>query len=193
MVYCYAVKLDFIRARYLFAPAFFLYPWVGAGMERIFAFVKTSSRPKVFAFVFAFIFLIAPISKTAHSFGKHDNVIIKSGEWLAGQPGFSNAKIVTNEMLILFYAGRETYTDRGNGFERCRSSRKNFKNIKKLADKIQANVIIIKTSVRKKDILPELKPFKKIKEFIGKKSAVVIYCMPDSFSIFSRAGLADKG
>ncbi|MCD4664267.1 MAG: glycosyltransferase family 39 protein [Bacteroidales bacterium] len=179
MVYCYAIKVDFVRARFLFVPAFILYPWIGAGMERIFAVVNNSSRPKVFAFVFALIFLIAPISKTAYSFGKHDNVIVKSGEWLAGQPGFNNAKIVTNEMRILFYAGRETYADRGNSFEIYGSSHSDFTGIDKLAEKIQADVIIIITSVKKKDTMPELKYFKKIREFVGKKRIAVIFYSPD--------------
>ena len=179
MVYCYAIKVDFVRARFLLAPAFLLFPWIGAGMERIFAFVKNSSRPKVFVFVFALIFLIAPISKTINSFGKHDSVIIESGEWLAGQPGFNNAKIVTNERRILFYAGRETYSDRGNRVEMYGSSRSDFTGMEKLAKKIQADVIIIRTSVRRKDMIPEFKYFRKIREFVGKKKIAVIFYSPD--------------
>jgi len=183
MVYCYAIKVDFVRARFLLAPAFLLYPWIGAGMERIYAFVKNSSRPKVFVLVCALIFLIAPISKTVHSFGKHDNVIIKTGEWLAGQPGFNNAKIVTNGRRILFYAGRETYSDRGNRVEMYGSSRSDFTGIEKLAVKIQADVIIIRTSVRRKDMIPEFKYFKKIKEFVGKKKIAVIFYSPDFLNL----------
>jgi len=176
MVYCYAIKIDFVRARFLLAPAFLLFPWIGSGMERIFAFVKNSSRPKVFAFLFAFIFLIAPIGKTASSFGKHDNVILKTGEWLAEQPGFSTAKIVTNDMRILFYAGRATYADRGKSFKLYDSLHSDFTGIEKLAESFQADVIIIITSVEKKDTMPEQKYFKKIKEFAGKKKITAIYC-----------------
>ena len=179
MAYCYAIKVDFVRARFLLAPAFLLYPWIGAGMERIFAFVKNSSRPKTFAFVFALIFFITPISKTVHSFGTHDSVIIESGEWLAGQSGFNNAKIVTNERRILFYAGRETYSDRENRVKMYGSSRSDFTGIEKLAKKNQADVIIIRTSVRRKDMIPEFKYFKKIREFVGKKKIAVIYYSPD--------------
>jgi len=179
MVYCYAIKVDFVRARFLLAPAFLLYPWIGAGIQRIFAFVKNSSRPKVFAFVFALIFLIAPIGKTVNSFGKHDNVIIKTGEWLAEQPGFSSAKIVTNDMRILFYAGRATYADRGNSFELYDSLHSDFTGIEKLAERFKADVIIIITSVKKKDTMSELKYFKKIKEFAGKKKITAIYYSPD--------------
>ncbi len=179
MVYCYAIKVDFVRARFLLLPTFLLYPWIGAGMEKIFTFVKDSARPKAFAFLFAFIFLIAPIGKTANSFGRHDNVIVKSGEWLAGQSGFSNAKIVTNDIRILFYAGRKTYAERENSFEMYDSSHSDFTGIEKLAEKSQADVIIIITSAKKKDTMSELKYFKKIKEFTGKKKIIAIYYSPD--------------
>jgi len=179
MAYCYAIKVDFVRARFLLAPAFLLYPWIGAGMERIFDFVKNSSRLKVFVFVIALIFLIAPISKTVQLFGQHDNVIIESGEWLAGQPGFNNAKIVTNERRILFYAGRETYLDRGNSVKVYGSSSSDLTGMEKFAEKIQADVIIIRTSVRRKDMIPEFKYFKKIREFVGKKKIAVIFYSPD--------------
>ena len=41
------------------------------------------------------------------------------------------------------------------------------------------DMIIIRTSVKRKNLMPEIKYYKKIKSFSGKKNIVLFYCSPD--------------
>ncbi len=178
MVYYYVLKMDFVRTRFLFAPAFLLYPWVGAGLERIFTFLEQASKPKFLAAVFVIFFIISPLGKVVHSFGKHDDVIIRTGEWLAAQPKFKTAKIATNEARILFYAGKESWSGGRENFLPYARLRYDYKEIGQLARKRQRDLVIIRSSVKRKDKVPDPKYFQKVKEFIGKKSIAIVYCSP---------------
>ncbi len=179
MVYYYTLKLDFIRARFFFAPAFLLYPWVGAGLERMFTYLKQASKPKFLAVIFVSIFIVSPIGKSVHSFGKHDSVIVKTGEWLAAQPELAKAKIATNDARFLFYAGRESFAGNEKEFLPYAMLRHDYSAIERLAIKHRKDMLIIRTSDNKMDRLSGVKHFKKIKEFIGKKDIAIIYCSPE--------------
>ena len=183
MVYCYAIKVDFVRARFLLAPAFLLYPWIGAGMEKLFTFMKRYSKPKMFSIVFTLFFIVTPVCKTVHSLGKHDNVIVKTGEWLREKTEFKNAKITTTDPRFLFYAGRKInkkqyYKRRSEFYSTMAKYVKNndYFSMEKFAIKKHIDIIIIKISLKKKDMAPEFNFYKEVKRFAGKKEIVVIYC-----------------
>ena len=183
MVYCYAIKVDFVRARFLLAPAFLLYPWIGAGMEKLFTFMKRYSKPKMFSIVFTLFFIVTPVCKTVHSFGKHDNVIVKTGEWIREKTEFKNAKITTTDPRFLFYAGRKInkkqyYKRRSEFYSTMAKYVKNndYFSMEKFAIKKHIDIIIIKISLKKKDMAPEFNFYKEVKRFAGKKEIVVIYC-----------------
>jgi hypothetical protein len=191
VVYYYAIKLDFVRTRFLFAPAFLLYPWIGAGLERMFILLRQASKPKFFAVVFVSFFIILPLCKVGHSFGKHDGVIIKTGEWLAAQAEFNKAKIATNEARILFYAGKESWAGGTENFYPYASLRYDYKKIGQLAREKERDILIIRSSVKKKDKITNLGYFKKIKEFIGKKDVAIIYCSPKFSKTGRNVGVTD--
>lgn len=179
MVYYHTLKVDFIRARFLFAPAFLLYPWVGAGLERMFTCLKQASKAKYLAVLFVSIFILSPIGKSVHSFGKHDSVIIRTGEWLAAQPELAEAKIATNDARFLLYAGRESFAGNKKEFAPYKNLRYDYAAIERLAIKHRKDILVIRTSDNKMDMLSGVKHFKKTKEFIGKKNVAIIYFSPE--------------
>jgi hypothetical protein len=176
LVFYYSLIVrDFISPRFLFVPAFLLFPWIGAGMERIFNFVKISSKKKILAVVFVVIFILVPTGKVANSCKKHDNTISIAGKWLAKETKFKNARIITNEIRIPFYAGREIYSSREKGLLKYDNSHHNYVDMEQFAEAKRADLVIIRISKKEKGLIPEFKHFIKIKEFYGKEKIVVIY------------------
>ena len=166
---------DFISSRFLFLPAFLLFPWIGAGMERIFIFVKRSSKQKILAVLFFIIFIVVPAGKVANSCIKHDNTISIAGKWLGKEMKFKNARIITNEIRIPFYAGRELYPSRKKDLIKYDNSHNDYVDMERFAISNQADLIIIKFSKKEKNLIPEFENFLKIKKFSGKKRIAVIY------------------
>jgi len=173
MVYYTLLEKDFIQSRFLLAPAFFLYPWIGMGLERIFTFLMRSSRPGLLVTVFVIIFFVSPGYKSVHHVWKQDNVIATSGEWLANRSWFQKARIITNDPRIPFYAGR------GNDFLNHPNLNHDYMAMQQAALKNRMDLLVIRTSVKRNKLIPQLEVYKKVKEFAGKKDIVIIYRSPE--------------
>ncbi|MBW2246201.1 MAG: glycosyltransferase family 39 protein [Deltaproteobacteria bacterium] len=179
--YSYVVR-DFIQKRFFFVPAFLLYVWIGRGIERMFMLVRQSVRPQLFAVVFAVLFFISPVYKSVHSIGKQDNVITLTGKWIATRPELAEAKIATNDSRILFYAGRKTFG--GNtkkNFKPYARLKYDYSGMEQLAAENKKDILIIRTSSKGKDMPSGFKYYKKVKEFIGKKRIVAVFCSTEFF------------
>ena len=181
MIYYSFVTLGFIQKRFLFLPAFLLYAWIGRGIERMFMLVRQFARPQLFAVVFAVLFFISPVYKSVHSIGKQDNVITRAGKWIATRPELAEAKIATNDSRILFYAGRKTYGENTKNFVPYAGLKYDYSDMEELAAENKKDILIIKTSSKGKDMPSGFKHYKKVKEFIGKKRIVAVFCSTEFF------------
>jgi len=106
---------------------------------------------------------------------KQDTVPLKAGEWIATVPQFQTAKIITTDRRIPFYAGR--------GLDQTLYLNPNYLVInylviEKLALEKSFDLLIITTSKKGKNSRPRLKKFTRVKEFVGEKDIVNIYCSP---------------
>ncbi len=182
VVYYSHVTRDFISTRFLLIPAFFLFAWIGRGMERLFTMTTNSARPGLYATVLAILILLSPVYKIVHSISRQDHVITHTGKWIAAQKTFDGARIVTNDARILFYANRDTSGGNDDKFIPYHRLGTDYARMERLAYENQTDVLVIRTSVKRKEMLLGIKYFKKVKEFIGKKKLAVIYCSADFLS-----------
>ncbi len=173
MVYYTLLENDFIQSRFLLTPAFLLYPWIGMGLERIFNFLIRSSRPGIFTTVLVIVLFVSPVYKSVRHVWKQDNIIAKSGKWLADKEGLRKAGIITNDPRIPFYAGR------GKDFLNYPNLNHDYTAMQRAALKNGMDLLVIRTSVKKKKLIPHLQVYKKLKEFAGKKDVVIIYRSPE--------------
>jgi len=138
-------------------------------------------RPQFFAVVLTVLFFISPVFKCVHSIGKQDNVITRTGKWLATRPELAEAKIATNDARILFYAGRKTFAGNTKNFEPYAGLKYDYLSIEHLAAENKKDILIIRTSSKGKDMPSGFKHYKKVKEFIGKKRIVAVFCSTEFF------------
>jgi len=175
MVYYRLIQRDFVQDRFLFAPAFFLYPWIGAGTAKIVTSLKQSPRGRLLVGLMVIFLVLPALYKSVSPVFKQDNIISIVGEWLADREELQEARIITNDSRILFYAGR------GNDFLRYneRDYAQRYGAMEEMARSNRLDLIIIRVSVKKRGIIPDFHQFKKIKEFLGKKNIAVIYASPE--------------
>ncbi len=176
IVYFDLLERDFTSKRFLAAPAFLLYPWVGAGLEKIFAWAGRSSKPNIFTVVFLAVFIISPFYDCARTLRREDSVIRTAGNWLKNQPEFEKTKIITTDYRVLFYAGRQTFSTNMIENMRYENNPLDCFDLELTALKQQMDIVIVRLSAKKKKLLPEFIYYKKTKEFRGRKNVVAIYC-----------------
>jgi hypothetical protein len=174
-LYYYALKVDFVRTRFLLVPAFLLYPWVGAGLKRFWLRIQNSSMQTMLAVIFAGLFIVSPVFKIARSIEKKDDVIVRAAKWIKAQPDLINARIVTNDPRIAFYAGRETYTRKRKDAFIYLAIRYDFSGIENFAIENRGDVIIIRISAKRLNQLPDFRNYIKVKEFKNRKKLVIIF------------------
>ena len=173
MIFYVLIYIDAIEYRVFFAPTFLLFPWIGAGCQHMLAFMKKSSKPRLFLALCGIVFLLSPFYKSADSIRKQDNLISTSSEWLGKKAEFQKAKIVTTDPRVPFLAGRGRdyliYDDKDN----------DCSGLEQFAMQKQMDVVIIRISAKRRGRIDKFRYYKKVKEFIGKKNMVAIYGSPE--------------
>jgi 4-amino-4-deoxy-L-arabinose transferase-like glycosyltransferase len=173
MIFYVLIYIDALEYRVLFAPAFLLFPWIGAGCRNMVTFVKKSSRPVFLVALCGIIFLVSPFYKCADSIRQQDNLISISGKWLGKNPEFRKARVVTTDPRVPFFAGRGIdfliYNDRDN----------DCSGLEQFAMQKQVDVVIVRISAKGKAQIDKFRYYKKVKEFAGKKNLIVIYGSPE--------------
>ena len=180
MLYFVHVKTDSIRERFFLSLVFLLCPWVGAGLERLFDFIKRSPKPRILTALCVLLLGVLPIYMSVEIVWKQDNVFVKAGEWIGKVPEFQKAAIISNDKRIAFYAGRQDYYDyHGGGYDNL--------TMEKFALENGADLLIIKRSKRKRDKRVQLKRFREVKEFAGGKDIIYIYCSPKLYEMLDQS------
>ena len=171
-VYLYLISMNTVKERFVLLPALLLYPWIGLGMDRICTFLKRSRKPLILGAILLVIFVAAPVYRSVSVLWKQDDVVKIAGKWLAEVPEFKGKKIIATDVRIPFYA------DRKSGYMRYGDSLSHH-GIEEVALSNNVDLVIIKKSIKRRDSIPELQSFKRVKEFVGSKSIVVIYISGD--------------
>jgi 4-amino-4-deoxy-L-arabinose transferase-like glycosyltransferase len=174
--YFLLIRMDSIRVRQLLTPAYLFHPWIGMGIDRIFAYVEKSSRRYLLTILFVLLLGVLPLYRSVKIIQKQDNVLLEAGKWIATVPQLQEAEIITNDRRVPFYAGR--------GLDQTLYREPNYLAMEKLALKKSFDLLIIKTSKKRKNSRPRLKKFTRVKEFVGVKDIVNIYCSPRLYRKF---------
>ena len=175
------ISTNSIRERYLLTPAFLMHPFIGVGLDRLYSLIKKSSKRRLLTILFVIFFLLLPIYKSSRKIWNQDTVRLTASEWIATIPQFKTAKIITNDLRIPFYAGRS--------LKQTHYMRPNYFDMEKLALKRNFDLLIISTSKKSRNLRPEFKKFTRVKEFVGKKDVVNIYCSPRLYRTVRNKGL----
>ncbi len=170
MSYYYLIRMDSVRVRFLLTPAFLLHPWIGFGIDRLYTYVKGSSRRRLFTILLVIFFALLPAYRSLKIIWKQDTVLLEAGKWIAAVPQFQAAEIITTDRRVAFYAGR--------GADFVFYPKSDYSEMETFAAKEEMDLLIVKTSKKKKNQTPRFKKYRKVEEFVGVKDIVSIYCSP---------------
>jgi hypothetical protein len=170
MCYYHLIRMDDIRSRFLITPAFLLCPWIGFGIDRLYIYVKGLSRRRLFTILLVIIFALVPVYRSLRSIRKQDTVLLRAGNWIAAVPQFQAAEIITTDRRVAFYAGR--------GADFVFYPESDYFKMETFAAKEGMDLLIVKTSKKKKNQTPRFRKYRKVEEFVGVKDIVSIYCSP---------------
>jgi hypothetical protein len=177
MIYCFAIMQNYIDSRFLFGVAVITYCLVGAGMETILTSLQRFPRGRILGTIVVIGFLFATVTKYDEVFTRSDNIVVQAGEWLASQPHFEKWKLVCTDPRILFYAGREISPgDKGGDVLYVDQPKQRLEQI---ARENACHAIIIREPRKRISFLPEIKSYRRVKEFIGDEQVIIIYYAVD--------------
>ncbi len=181
MLYYLHVKMDSIRERFFLTLVFLLCPWIGMGLEQLFSLIKRSPGQILLTSVCLLLLGLLPIYKSVEIVWKQDDVFVRAGKWIGKIPEFKAVGLITNDRRISFYAGR------GGGFYPY--SGYSDSALERVAQSQNADLIAVKRFRRKKDLGSQFMIFKEVKELVGKKNTVEIYCSPGLKETLDRSGV----
>ncbi len=174
-LYILYVDRDYMQRRFLFAPAVLAFPWVGLGLERIFARIAGSLRPRRYLAVFLILFFVIPVSKAVHSAAEKDDVLRRAGDWAEAYIAGRDATYFANDSLLPFFAG----ISMDDYVEISREKKYNFGAIETFALEKNVDILLVKVPQERTDSLSEFTRYKKLRHFSGEHGRnVYIYCKP---------------
>jgi hypothetical protein len=170
MLYYALILRGHTRVRILLAPAFVLYPWIGAGMQRAVNIFRQGTWKRYLVITLTFLLGVLSVYQSVDILWKQDDVTLRAGTWLKERSEFQTAKILTTDPRVPFYAGRgEDYTQ---------YLTYDFSLLGKVARIKRADLLIIRMSMKRRRPSSKIGEFSKIKEFVGVKDVVSIYISP---------------
>ncbi len=187
LVYYTLIERDFIQQRFLIAPAFLMHPWIGSGLAYLFALAKRHSRSRFMIGLFILAFIVTPVASQINQIGGSDNTLRLAGHWLANNNELHEARIMTTDFRVPFYAGKNM-----DSYIRFIFKLNNAVALEQAALESKRDLIIVRISAKKKDKIPTFKFYRKIKEINGKKDIVMFYCSPELCKILKSGEQLDK-
>jgi hypothetical protein len=174
VIYYNHLSRDFVQSRFLFAPAFLLYPWIGSGFEKLWVRWCAPGSPKWRRVLFAGVFFVSALIDTGGLIGDRDPSLADAGRWVKDQAAFRNARRFFNDGRAAFHAG-QSWQD----FERnYRLWRHGGVPIDDFARKHGFDVVVLLSrSGKKKETRYVLPSFTRRKIFEGGRYAVEIYTL----------------
>lgn len=166
--YFFLISNNFIQKRYLIIPVFFLFPWIGNGLQQLYNKVHScKNRKKLAAGLFILIFLFAPLLKTFRAAGEHNISLKEAGIWLRQHVvATRDIILISNDKRIPFFA------DLDNNYILMPSE--NRQQIESFARENKGQIISLVISRKRKNMLPVFKDYKVVKEFHDQKNTIII-------------------
>jgi len=180
LVSCYLLMLYYAlivnghtRVRIFLAPAFMLYPWIGAGMQLAVNYFRQGTWKRYLIIALIFLLGVLSVYQSVDILWKQDNVTRRAGRWLKKRPEFQTVKIHTTDPRVPFYAGLAKYYIDYHTHD--------LSLIAKVARKKRADLVIIRLSKKRGSPGSNIGKFSRVKEFVGVKDIVSIYCSPKMY------------
>jgi 4-amino-4-deoxy-L-arabinose transferase-like glycosyltransferase len=177
-LYCSLLKRDVMRERHLLAPALLLYPWVGVGLNRMVNYFRKGTWKRWLTVGFIIVMALVSIYRSIDIVWKQDDVVARAGQWIGNRRALEGAAIITTDRRIPFYAGR--------GSDYVRYDGSDYGAMEKIASEKGYDVLVIRTSKKRRKSGPQLAMYNKVKEFVGVKDIVSVYISPNFRSTVGR-------
>ena len=164
---------DYIQTRFLYAPVYCLFPWIGVGLDHLFrrlGGVGTSARRWAGGIAFGVAFVFLPLVDLGLALkSPPDRVTADAGHWLKVQPATHDAQLVTNDLRIPFYAGR------GTNYTKFINIWNDYSQLEAYAHGFGVGLIALRMPKDKKDLIPPFKYYREINNFTGIREYAVIF------------------
>jgi hypothetical protein len=177
-VFASLIHRDYIQSRFLYVPVFCLFPWIGAGLDRLFSKVRShrdTSQHKTAIKLAAFLaaFLVLPLVYLGLELAEpRVGVTAQAGSWLKARPETHGLKLVTNDLRIPFYA------QRGLQFTKFNNVWNDYSKLEAYAHGFGFELIALRMPLSKKQLIPSFKYYREINNFSGSREYAALYATP---------------
>jgi 4-amino-4-deoxy-L-arabinose transferase-like glycosyltransferase len=171
MIYYHLVTRDFIQSRFLFAPAVLLYPWIGAGLNQIWSWSQDNARPsRLGVYLCIGVLLLFPLGGCIGKMTRTDSAIYDAGQWLRQLPGIADAKWVSTDRRLPFYAGV--------GWDFKHYDKDEYSGLQEYALALKADLVTVRTSLDNNHLVPQMTAYRVCRTVSSERTVVVIFCSP---------------
>jgi 4-amino-4-deoxy-L-arabinose transferase-like glycosyltransferase len=164
LCYYFHAKMNFMEKRYLLPVVYLMYPFAGSGFILLFQWCHRRRFRNSWIVLSSILFLCIPFYYTLDQIEAKDDTVKVAGEWLASQKEFSAVGMMFSGKRTSFYAERGLY-----------SFSDNLAHMEEAANRTDAELLIIETTRKARQRIPEFQDFVLLKEFNGKRDNVLIY------------------
>ena len=177
LVYVYYIQRDFLMDRFLFTPTLLLYPFVGVGMLNLLSKLNAYAHFKYLKAVTVSLLLAFILVGYGQLFEKKEYIIHLTANWLREQ-NLHHARIIDTDIRIPYTAGRHVYRDLDKSYIYHQPLDRDYSDIEDYAIKYDMDLIIVKVSRRRADLLPPIDIYQKIKQINWRHRIVMVYASP---------------